>query len=328
LRSLKRGTTTTTANTTTSSNNNNKMVIANENNNSNSGSGDGVMKIPTKFKESDRHINSTHKLRSDIDVVNDNNNYDVKYDDITRIDKSFHDDEISKVTLLYMNKLNIIENELKIADDEIIKYKNEIQIYKSIINNSTSTNSNNYNNSNSNNNNDLHNIITENKLKFENEKKSLQDIYENRLEDMRRSHTNYIEQMTSLWKQEREKLLEQIQKEENRCQDLRLELMKVINSAASTTSNNSRDKQKIMPIELNHFQVCFYAVITINCCSTVFMMIMILIIIISSSSSPLSPSSSPLSPSSSPLSPSSSSSSSLTTSSSQSSLSSSSSSLS
>ena len=36
----------------------------------------------------------------------------------------------------------IIENELKFANDEIIKYKNEIQIYKSIINNNTSTNSN------------------------------------------------------------------------------------------------------------------------------------------------------------------------------------------
>lgn len=256
LRSLKRGTTTTT----TSSNNNdniNNVVIANQNNNNNSnsssGNGDGIMKIRSNFKENDVVVdkhNSTHKIR------NDDNNYDFKHDDITRIDKSFHDDEISRVTSLYMNKLNIIENELKFANDEIIKYKNEIQIYKSIINNNTSTNINN-NNSNNSNIDELHNIVTENKLKFENEKKSLQDIYENRFEDMRRSHTNYIEQMTSLWKQERDKLLEQIQKEENRCQDLRLELMKVISTAASSTSNNSKENQKIMSIELNHFQVLY-----------------------------------------------------------------------
>lgn len=260
LRSLKRGTT-----TTSSSNNNNdninNVVIANQNDNNNSnsssGNGDGIMKIRSNFKENDVVVdkhNSTHKIRNDIGDINDDNNYDFKHDDITRIDKSFHDDEISRVTSLYMNKLNIIENELKFANDEIIKYKNEIQIYKSIINNNTSTNINN-NNGNSSNINELHNIVTENKLKFENEKKSLQDIYENRLEDMRRSHTNYIEQMTSLWKQERDKLLEQIQKEENRCQDLRLELMKVISTAASSTSNNSKENQKIMSIELSHFQV-------------------------------------------------------------------------
>jgi len=217
------------------------------------------MKIRSNFKENDVVVdkhNSTHKIRNDIGDINDDNNYDFKHDDVTRIDKSFHDDEISRVTSLYMNKLNIIENELKFANDEIIKYKNEIQIYKSIINNNTSANSNN-NSNNHNNNNELHNILTENKLKFENEKKSLQDIYENRLEDMRRSHTNYIEQMTSLWKQERDKLLEQIQKEENRCQDLRLELMKVISTAASSTSNNSKENQKIMSIELSHFQVLY-----------------------------------------------------------------------
>ena len=270
LRSLKRGTTTTTSSNNNNNNNNdnnddnniNNIVIANRNNNSNnsSGSGDGVMKIRSNFKENDvvvdKHNNSTHKIRNDIGYVNDDNNYDVKHNDITRIDKSFHDGEISRITSLYINKLNIIENELKFANDEIIKYKNEIQIYKSIINNNTSTNSNKNSNNNSNNN-ELHNTVTENKLKFENEKKSLQDIYENRLEDMRRSHTNYIEQMTSLWKQEREKLLEQIQKEENRCQDLRMELMKVISTAASSTSNNSRENQKVMSIELNHFQVLY-----------------------------------------------------------------------
>ncbi len=275
LRSLKRGTTTTT--TTYSSNNNNNYnnndninnkVIANQNNNNNnsSGSGDGVMKIRNNFKENDvvvdKHNNSTHKIRNDIGDINYDNNYDFKHDDITRIDKSFHDDEISRVTSLYMNKLNIIENELKFANDEIIKYKNEIQIYKSIINNNTSTNINN-NNGNSSNIDELHNIVTENKLKFENEKKSSQDIYENRLEDMRRSHTNYIEQMTSLWKQERDKLLEQIQKEENRCQDLRLELMKVISTAASSTSNNSKENQKIMSIELNHFQVLYVSMLSL-----------------------------------------------------------------
>jgi hypothetical protein len=63
--------------------------------------------------------------------------------------------------------------------------------------------------------------------------------------------------MTSLWKQERDKLLEQIQKEENRCQDLRLELMKVISTAASSTSNSSKENQKIMSIELSHFQVLY-----------------------------------------------------------------------
>jgi hypothetical protein len=260
LRSLKRGT-----NTNNNNNDNiNNMVIANQNNNNNnnsgSGSGDGVMKVRNNFKENyvvvDKHNNSTHKIRNDIGDVNDDNNYDVKHDDITRIDKSLHDDEISRMTSLYVNKFNIIENELKFANDEIIKYKNEIQIYKSIINNNTSTNINN-NNGNSSNIDELHNIVTENKLKFENEKKSLQDIFENRLEDMRRSHTNYIEQMTSLWKQERDKLLDQIQKEENRCQDLRLELMKVISTAASSTSNNSKENQKIMSIELSHFQVLY-----------------------------------------------------------------------
>ena len=249
IRSIKRGTNTATTTATTTSNNN--MVITNQNSTSNSGisSSSGVMKV--------------------------GDNYDVKHDDSKRIDKSLHHEEISRVTSLYANKLNIIEKELNIANDEIIKYKNEIQIYKSIINNSTTatsnSNSNNNdinssnsskNNSNSNssyNNDNLHNIITENNLKFENEKTNLQEFYENRLEDMRRSHTNYSEQMTSLWKQEREKLHEQLQKEENRCQDLRLELMKVITTAASastTTTNNKSDK-RIMSIELNHFQVFF-----------------------------------------------------------------------
>jgi len=198
-----------------------------------------------------------------------NVNHDVKHDDDNeKIDKSVHDDEISRITILYTNKLNIIENELKIANDDINKYKNEIQIYKSIINNnnnntttinSSSNNNNNNSSSSSSTIDNLHKKITENNLKFENEKKNLQELYENRIEDMRRSHTNYTDQMTSLWKQERDKLIEQLHHEENRCQDLRSELMKVITNA-STSSNNDNingSNQKVLSMELNHFQVLY-----------------------------------------------------------------------